>query len=360
MPRKSSESGGAGMMSDGRIGVAVVGYGYWGPNLVRNFMGTKGAAVRYVCDLSDARREAAAQLYPSVGMTADLNAVLDDESVDLVIVATPPSTHAALAIRALQAGKHVLVEKPIATTAEDAARICAAAKTAGRHVFVDHTFVFTPAVRKMRSLSEDGYLGRLLYYDSTRINLGIIQRDCDVIWDLLPHDLSILDNLLDGMMPASVSCVGASHYFGEQSELAYVSLKYPNGFLAHIHVNWIAPVKIRQILLGGDRRMLVYDDINASEKVKVYDRGVAVNDGEDRYKRLVQYRDGDMLAPKIENSEALSLEAAHIVKVLNGREAPIVPGSAGARVVRLLEAASRSLASSRPVDVEPLELEAAS
>lgn len=348
------------MTADGRIGVAIVGYGYWGPNLVRNFMGTKGACVRYVCDLSESRREAASLLYPSVTMTADCTAALADENVDLVVVATPPSTHAALAIAALEAGKNVLVEKPLATNAGDADRICAAAKRARRHVFVDHTFVFTPAVRKMRALSQEGYLGRLLYYDSTRINLGIIQRDCDVVWDLLPHDLSILDNLLDGLMPVSVSCVGAAHYFGEQSELAYVSLKYPSGFLAHIHVNWIAPVKIRQVLLGGDRRMLVYDDINASEKVKVYDRGVAMNDGEDRYRRLVQYRDGDMLAPKIENAEALSLEARHIVEVLNGREQAIVPGAAGVRVVRLLEAASKSLACGQPVEVEPLALEAAS
>jgi predicted dehydrogenase len=257
-----------------------------------------------------------------------------------------------LAVAALEAGKHVLVEKPLATTSEEAERICSAAERAQRHVFVDHTFVFTPAVRKMRALANDGSLGRLLYYDSTRINLGIIQQDCDVIWDLLPHDLSILDSLLGGMMPESVSCVGASHYFGGQSELAYVSLRYPNGFLAHIHVNWIAPVKIRQILLGGDRRMLVYDDINASEKIKVYDRGVAVGDGEDRYKRLVQYRDGDMLAPKIENAEALALEARHVIDVLAGREDPIVPGSAGARVVRILEATTRSLASGRPESFE--------
>jgi predicted dehydrogenase len=182
----------------------------------------------------------------------------------------------------------------------------------------------------------------------------------DVIWDLLPHDLSILDYLLDGKMPGTVSCVGAAHYVSDQSELAYVSLHYPDGFLAHIHVNWIAPVKIRQILLGGDRRMLVYDDINPSEKIKVYDRGVNIN-GEDRYTRLVQYRDGDMLAPKIENAEALSIEARHIVDVLQGRADPIVPGAAGARVVRLLEAASASLkAGGRQIELRGRALENAS
>jgi predicted dehydrogenase len=348
------------MTEDGRIAVAVIGYGYWGPNLVRNFMGTKGACVRYVIDLSPSRREEASRLYPSVTAIEDLRSVLSDPGIDLVIVATPPSTHADIAIQALQAGKHVLVEKPLAATAADAERICSAAERAGRHVFVDHTFVFTPAVRKMCALAHEGNLGRLLYYDSTRINLGLFQRDVDVIWDLLPHDLSILDYLLDGKMPNSVSCVGAAHYVNDQSELAYVSLHYPDGFLAHIHVNWIAPVKIRQILLGGDRRMLVYDDINPSEKIKVYDRGVNIN-GEDRYKRLVQYRDGDMLAPKIENAEALSIEARHVVDVLQGRQDAIVPGAAGVRVVRLLEAASASLAAGgRQIELSEPALETAS
>lgn len=348
------------MTPDGKIVIAIVGYGYWGPNLVRNFMGTKGACVRYVSDLSASRREAASQLYPSVTTVETIEPVLADPGVDLVVVATPPSTHAEIAIRALEAGKHVLVEKPLAVSAEEADRICEVARRVNRRVFVDHTFVFTPAVRKMCSLAHDNYLGRLLYYDSTRINLGLFQRDVDVIWDLLPHDLSILDYLLGGKMPTAVSCVGAAHYVTDQSELAYVSLRYADGFLAHIHVNWIAPVKIRQILLGGDQRMLVYDDINPSEKIKVYDRGVDVN-GEDRYKRLVQYRDGDMLAPKIENAEALTIEARHIINVLQGQEDPIVPGSAGARVVRLLEAASASLvAGGRQIEVVPTQLEAVS
>lgn len=341
------------------IGIGIVGYGYWGPNLVRNFMAARGAQVRYVSDLSAGRREEAQRLYPSITVVEDVDRVLNDKLVDLVVVATPPSTHADLAVRALEAGKHVLVEKPLATSSEEADRICRAAERAGRRVFVDHTFVFTPAVRKMHALSKDGYLGRLLYYDSTRINLGLFQRDVDVLWDLLPHDLSILDYLLDGAMPVHVSCVGAAHYFTEQSELAYVSLQYPDGFLAHIHVNWIAPVKIRQVLLGGDKRMLVYDDINVSEKIKVYDRGVAI-DG-DRYRRLVQYRDGDMLAPKIENAEALAIEARHIIDVLRGDAEPIVPGRAGARIVRLLEAASRSLASGgQQIAVDAPSLEAVS
>jgi predicted dehydrogenase len=348
------------MNADGRIVVGVIGYGYWGPNLVRNFMGTKGACVRYVSDLSAKRLEDAKQLYPSVTTVEDPEVVLADPEVDLAVIATPPSTHADLATRALNAGKHAFVEKPLASSAEEADSICTTARRAGRHVFVDHTFVFTPAVRKMCSLAHEQYLGRLLYYDSTRINLGLFQRDVDVIWDLLPHDLSILDYLLHGKMPSSVSCVGAAHYITDHSELAYVSLRYPDGFLAHIHVNWIAPVKIRQILLGGDQRMLVYDDINPSEKIKVYDRGVNVN-GEDRYTRLVQYRDGDMLAPKIENAEALTIEARHVINVIKGEEEPIVPGASGARVVRLLEAASASLlAGGRQVDVVPTELEVAS
>lgn len=336
-----------------RVTVGVIGYGYWGPNLVRNFMSLPldRARVRMVCDVRAPRLEQVERVYPGVRITTDYDEMLSDAEIDLICIATPVSSHRALALRAIDAGKHVLVEKPLAASVEDARAIVERAQQAGKLVFVDHTFVFTPAVQKMRALLDHGEIGAPLYYDSTRINLGIFQHDVDVVWDLVPHDLSILDYLLAGKMPSSVSCTGVAHY-GELADLAYVTLYYPGGFIAHVNVNWLAPVKIRQVLLCGDRKMIVYDEHTVQEKVRVYDRGVSVSKSEDVYDKLVQYRDGDMFAPRLPNTEALTTEVENIVSTIRGETKPVISGEAGLRVVQLLAAATESMNSQgRPVDI---------
>ncbi|MGB6987164.1 MAG: Gfo/Idh/MocA family oxidoreductase [Candidatus Aquilonibacter sp.] len=339
-------------MSDRPTGVGVVGYGYWGPNVVRNFMALPAdkAQLQAVCDIRQDRLDNLSRIYPAISVTTDYTAMLAMPEIDLIAVATPVSSHVALAEAALRAGKHVLVEKPLAPTAADAARLVDMAEKCGRRLFVDHTFVFTPAVRKMRELKQTGNLGRLLYYDSTRINLGIFQHDVDVVWDLVPHDLSILDFLLDGTLPTSVSCTGVAHY-GDLADLAYVTLYYPDGFIAHINVNWLAPVKIRQILLCGDQQMVVYDEHTVQEKVRVYDRGVRVKSSEDVYEKLVEYRDGDMFAPKLPSAEALKTEVENVIDCIRDGVPPVVDGRAGLRVVQILEAVTESMREKgRPVE----------
>jgi predicted dehydrogenase len=335
------------------VTIGVVGYGYWGPNLVRNFMALPSdkAQVKMVCDTRPERLAGVIRIYPSVATTTDYDAMIADADIDLVAIATPVSSHFALAEKALQAGKHVLVEKPLAASVAEAEQLVALAAEMKRQLFVDHTFVFTPAVRKMREMVEGGSIGELLYYDSTRINLGIFQHDVDVVWDLVPHDLSILDFLLGGKVPVSVSCTGVAHY-GELADLAYVTLNYERGFVAHFNVNWLAPVKIRQILLCGDKQMMVYDEHTVQEKVRIYDRGVRVKSSEDVYKKLVELRDGDMFAPRLPNIEALAAEVENVVGSIRGEASPVVDGAAGLRVVRTLEAATQSMhEQGRPVDV---------
>jgi predicted dehydrogenase len=326
------------------IRVGIIGYGYWGPNLVRNFSEAAGVTVQAICDLSASRLERAAARYPAVRMTTDANAVLTDPAVDAVAIATPVSTHFDLAMRALAEGKHVMVEKPLAASGDEAARLVDEADRRGLVLMVDHTFVYTGAVRRIRDIVSSGDLGDIYYYDSVRVNLGLFQHDVSVIWDLAVHDLSILDYVLPNR-PASVSATGMSHVGGEPENIAYLTLFFPDSLIAHVHVNWLAPVKVRRTLIGGARKMIVYDDIEPSEKVKVYDRGISVTDGttEGVYKMLVSYRTGDMWAPRLDLTEALQLEVAHFVRSVEGRERPITGGDAGLRVVRILEAASASM-----------------
>lgn len=338
------------------VNVGVVGYGYWGPNLVRNFVSLPHdmARVRTVCDTRSERLVHVRRLYPSVAVTGDYDEMLADPTIQLVCIATPVSSHFDLAMRALAAGKHVMVEKPLTANVRDGEALVQEARAAGRMLFVDHTFVFTPAVQRMKVLLEQGEIGSPLYYDSTRINLGIFQHDVDVVWDLVPHDLSILDFLLDGRMPSSVSCTGIAHY-GDLADMAYVTLYYPGGFIAHVNVNWLAPVKVRQVLLCGDRKMIVYDEHTVQEKVRVYDRGVSVDSSEDVYEKLVQYRDGDMFAPRLPNTESLAAEVENVIGSIKGEVEPAVDGRAGLRVVRLLQAATESMrAKGRPVEI-PVE-----
>src|SRR6476620_6477000 len=253
------------------IGIAVVGYGYWGPNLVRNFWDTPGAQLVSVCDLRKERLAGVQSRYPAVEITDDFSSVLNDPRVDAVAIATPVSSHFELAMRALKAGTHVFVEKPIAPTAEQAQRLVDEAARRGLVLAVDHTFVHTGAVQKMRELV-DSSLGDIYYYDSVRVNLGLFQHDVSVIWDLAVHDLSIMDYVLP-IKPVAVSAAGVSHVPGKPENVAYMTLFFPNRQIAHLHVNWLAPVKVRRTLIGGSEKMIVYDDLEHREKVQVYDRG---------------------------------------------------------------------------------------
>jgi len=326
------------------IGIGVIGYGYWGPNLVRNFAECQGAAVRMVCDLRPAQLEKVQRRYPSVRVTTNPADVWNDPEVDAVIVATPVDKHFELAMASLRAGKHVLVEKPITSTSEQASRLIDEAAARRLVLMVDHTFVYTGAVRKMRELLETGELGDIYYYDSTRVNLGLFQHDVNVLWDLAVHDLSIMDFVL-GQQPVAVSATGFAHVQGRPENIAYMTMFFDGSLIAHVNVNWLSPVKVRRTLLGGSRRMVVFDDLEASEKIKVYDRGISLNPSpENVYQMLIGYRAGDMWAPQIAVSEALTVEAAHFVACIRDGAQPITGGEAGLHVVRLLEAATESMA----------------
>jgi predicted dehydrogenase len=282
--------------------------------------------------------------YPWVTPVTEARRLFDDPELDAIAIATPVSSHAPLAIAALEAGKHVLVEKPLAPSVEEATRIVEAAEKAGRVLLVDHTFIYTPAVQKIKQLVDAGELGDLLYFDSVRINLGLFQHDINVIWDLAPHDFSIMDYLFADK-PVAASASGMCH-FGTQEDVAYVTAFFQRNIIAHFHVNWLSPVKIRLILIGGSKKMVVYDDMENSEKVKVYDRGVEVVDSLGGiYSLLVQYRMGDMYSPKLDTKEALRSEVEHFRDcILNGTR-PITDGQMGLRVVKLLQAAQISLQS---------------
>ena len=326
------------------IGIGVVGYGYWGPNLVRNFSEVAGARVTYVADLSKARLDAAASRYPGIKISTSPQDLIADPSVDAVVIATPVRTHFELAMAALKAGKHVLVEKPLTSSSEQATRLIDEAAARRLVLMVDHTFVYTGAVAKMRELTSTNELGDLYYYDSVRINLGLFQHDVNVLWDLAVHDLSIMDFVL-GRQPVAVSATGLSHVKGQPENIAYMTMFFDDSLIAHVHANWLAPVKIRRTMLSGSRRMIVFDDLEASEKLKVYDRGISVNPSpENIYQMLIGYRAGDMWAPQLSVREALGVEAAHFVDCIEHARTPLTDGIAGLRVVRMLEAATDSMA----------------
>jgi len=325
------------------IRVGVIGYGYWGPNLVRNFIEAPGTTVRAVADTRDDRRSLAQSRHLGVEVTADHRDLLRNREIDAIAISTPVSTHFPLAMEALKAGKHVLVEKPMTTSSEDAMRLIDEADRRNLVLMVDHTFVYTGAVRKIRELIEGGSIGDLYYYDSTRVNLGLFQHDVDVIWDLAVHDLSIMEFLLPEA-PMSVSATGIGHVNGATENIAYVTAFYESSLIAHVSVNWLSPVKIRRTLIGGSKQMVVYDDIENSEKVKVFDKGITVKNGpESLYKLLVSYRSGDMYAPRIEITEALQVEARHFADCIENGTTPITDGMSGLRVVSVLEAATRSM-----------------
>ena len=334
-------------------GIGVIGYGYWGPNLVRNFAECKDASVRMVCDLRRERLSHVERRYPAVRTTTLPADLFNDPAVDAVVIATPVEHHFDLALAALRAGKHVLVEKPIASTSDQASRLIDEAAARNLVLMVDHTFVYTGAVRKMRDLTAAGELGDIYYYDSVRINLGLFQHDVNVLWDLAVHDLSIMDYVLQ-KQPSAVSATGLAHLKDKPENIAYMTMFFDGSLIGHVHVNWLAPVKVRRTLLGGSRRMVVFDDLEASEKIKVYDRGISVNPSpESVYQMLIGYRAGDMWAPQLPVTEALGLEAAHFVACIGDGSTPTTDGAAGLQVVRLLEAATKSMSEQgRPVSLE--------
>ncbi len=340
------------------IGIGVIGYGYWGPNLVRNFAEVPGCRVVAVSDLLIERLAQVRNRYPAIKTTTDYGDLLADPDIDAIVVATPVSTHFPLAMQALSAGKHVFVEKPLAPTTEQVARLIAHAAECDRVLMVDHTFIYTGAVQKIKDLVTEGRLGQLYYYDSVRVNLGLFQHDVSVLWDLAVHDLAIMDYVL-GEHPYAVAATGVAHVAGQPANIAYLTCFFERNLLAHLHVNWLAPVKVRRTLIGGDRQMIVYDDLEPSEKVKVYDKGIFLQNGrngaqdeEGIHKLLVGYRAGDMWAPQLSLTEALRVEAMHFVDCIEHRRRPLSDGEAGLRVVRILEAATRSLANGgQPVEL---------
>jgi len=322
------------------IKVGVIGYGYWGPNLVRNFAEVRGCQVVSVADSRAERRALVQSRYPAIDTTEDFHELIADPNVDAVAIATPVHTHYPLALEALRAGKHVWVEKPMTTTSAESAHLVDEAGRRGLSLHVDHTFVYTPAVRKIHDLIASGSIGQVYYYDSVRVNLGLFQHDVNVIWDLAVHDLAIMDYILP-MQPRAVSATGTGHVAGEPEDVAYLTLFFDNSTIGHVHVNWLAPVKVLRTLIAGSRKMIVYDDLEPSEKIKVYDKGVTVNGngqlpGHQQYRMMIDYRSGDMWAPQIDITEALSTEAKHFISCVESSQPTMTDGHAGLRVVRIL------------------------
>jgi predicted dehydrogenase len=332
------------------VRVALIGCGYWGPNLIRNFNEVDDAAMVACSDLSADRLGRMQKRYPGIHCTQDYQELLRDPNIDAVVVATPVSTHYPIARQALDHGKHVMIEKPLAGSSEQALDLVERADSRQRVLMVDHTFIYTSAVRKIRELIDAGEVGDILYFDSVRVNLGLFQRDINVIWDLAPHDLSIMDYLLRAN-PLAITAVGASHAGNNLANIAYLTLTFPNNLLAHFHVNWLAPVKLRTTLIGGSKKMIVYDDVEATEKVRLYDKGLIVNNGnpENQYQAL-----------KLDATEALRGAAQEFVSSIQQGRKPLTDGVAGYRVVKLLEAAQASLdLGGRPIEFKDGWLESA-
>lgn len=321
----------------------VIGYGYWGPNIVRNLSTLSGACVTGLCDRDARALGIASQAYPGVSVSRDPIELISSPLNDAIAVVTPVWTHYELAKAALQNGKHVFVEKPFTSTVAQAEELIELADKQNLKIMVDHTFLFTGVVRKIRQLIDDGTLGKLYYYDSTRVNLGLFQRDVNVIWDLSPHDLSIMNYLINAR-PEAISATGQQHLNGHE-DVAYITVYFSERIIAHINVNWLSPVKVRTMLLGGEKKMLVWNDIEPDEKLKVYDKGVHLSSSrEDVYEMFVSYRSGDMWVPQVEKAEALKVELQLFLDWISDNRPVINDGRSGLQVVRMLEAASTSVA----------------
>ncbi len=326
------------------VRIGVIGYGYWGPNIVRNFHALDNCEVMAVCDRSQAALKRVGQAYPHMATTTDFAEILTSPEIDAVAVITPVWTHFELAKAALENGKHVFVEKPFTSNSAQAAELIELADRANLKIMVDHTFLFSGAVRKIREVIDAGKLGPLYYFDSTRVNLGLFQHDVSVVWDLAPHDLSIMDHIITEKAEAVVA-TGANHLNGH-ADMAFITVYFPGDIVAHINVNWLSPVKVRTTLIGGRDKMLVWNDLEADEKIKIYDKGVEMTSNQNPqgvYDLLVSYRSGDVWAPKVEQTEALKVELSYFIDCIVNDRTPINDGNAGMRIVKLLEAAEQSL-----------------
>jgi predicted dehydrogenase len=330
----------------GQVGIAVIGAGYWGPNLVRNFTADEGCTVRWICDLDTERAMRLANRHGVPGVTADLAEVLADPEVDGVAIATPARTHAGIAEACITAGKDMLIEKPLAANLEAGRAIAEMADAAGAVLMTDHTFCYTSVVGRIRDLVQSGDIGSFGYYDSVRVNLGLVQSDVDVIWDLAPHDFSIIDYIVpDGVRPVSVSAVGSDPLGVGHVCVAYVTVRMSNGAIAHVHLNWLSPVKIRTVIIGGSEKMLMWDDTKPAQRLSIYESGAQLGDLSERERRekLVSYRSGDMVAPAIPETEALGGVVAEFLHCVESRRKPATDGWSGVRVLEMLDAASVSL-----------------
>ena len=324
------------------INLGLIGYGYWGPNVARNFSICSGAKLAAICDANEARLKIAKAAYPSADIYSDPYDLIRANETRAVAIVTPVISHYELAKAALTCGKHVFVEKPFTATARQAEELIDLARKNGLIIMVDHTFLFTGAVNKIREVIDSGELGDLFFYDSVRVNLGLFQHDINVVWDLAPHDFSIMNFLID-KNPVAVSALGTEHFNQGREDVAYIVVHFDNGFIAHFHCNWLSPVKIRRTLISGSKKMLVWDDLVADEKLKIYDRGVDFKSINGLHKLLVSYRSGDMYAPKISSTEALQLEAGYFLECVEKGIDPFNNGEAGLKVVKMLEATDQSL-----------------
>ncbi len=323
--------------------LGIIGYGYWGPNIARNFSSLgESVEVSMICDSTPEALKKAATLYKNCKFTTDADELLRSSDIDAVAIITPVSSHYPLAKKALENGKHIFVEKPFTASVAEAEDLINLAEQKRLVIMVDHTFLFTSAVMKIKELVDDGTLGKLHYYDSMRVNLGLFQNDVNVVWDLAPHDFSIMHHLVKDK-PVALSAHGQDHYGSGLANTAFIVVHFDSDFIAHFNVNWLSPVKLRQTLISGDNKMLYWDDIEPDNKIKVYDKGVTVDSKESMYEMIVGYRSGDMYAPKLGQTEALKEEAAYFLKAINEGFTPFNDGKAGLEVVRLLEAAEQSI-----------------
>lgn len=323
------------------IKIGVIGCGYWGPNLIRNFSQLEEVDVAYVCDLDELKLSRIKKVYPNIKTAQNYLEILKDPEVKGVCIATPLETHYKIAKEALLNNKNVLVEKPFVENSKEAEELIGIAEKNNLVLMVDHVFIYTGAVRKMKELIDNGELGQLYYFDSERINLGLIRSDANVVWDLATHDISMVDYLFS-QKPINVSAMGSSHVLNKKEEMAHINLKHEGGQMSHIHVSWLSPVKIRKILVGGDKKMVLYDDVEPVEKIKIYDKGIDVKP-EQVTAFLPLYRGGDILIPKIDQSEALKKMAEHFVDCIKFGKKPLTDGWAGLRVIKILEAIQKSL-----------------
>ena len=324
------------------MNIAIIGYGYWGPNLVRNFNSADKCKVGWVYDVSEKQLERVRKSYPEIKTTAHLNDILHDNTIDAVAIATPVFTHFDLAKKAMIAGKHVLIEKPMTSSVKEANELIQLSQKSGKVLMVDHTYLYTDAVQKIKELVSSGQIGNLQYIDSTRINLGLFQRDVNVLWDLAPHDISICNYLMDEF-PVAVQAVGVAHTENNLANIAYLTLFYENNKIAHFNCSWISPVKIRQMLIGGDKKMIVFNDLETTEKIKIYDKGYSIVPESDRDKLLVDYRIGDITIPKLPQTEALGAMSKDFINAIQNNTEPLSSWKSGLEVVKILEAAEKSI-----------------